>query len=124
MNRRELGQRGEDLACRVLKKKGYRIIDRNVRLPGGELDVIARFKKTLVFVEVKTRTSTAFGAPQEAVDRRKQERLTRLAWTWLKQEGLEDSPARFDVVSILVNQDGDRARVEVFENAFEARGQS
>ena len=50
--------------------------------------------------------------------------MTRLAWTWLKREGLEDSPARFDVVSVLVNPDGDRARVEIFENAFEARGQS
>ena len=117
MNR--LGRKGEDLAVDHLEGLGYTILERNVRLSQGELDAVARDKETIVFVEVKARSGEGYGAPQEAVDRAKQSRLTRLAREWLQLHGQEDAPARFDVVSVLVDRSG-RPGIRVFKNAFEA----
>ncbi len=115
-----LGREGEDLAFKALKKEGYKIIDRNVTSPAGEIDLIAREGGAIVFVEVKTRSSARFGSPQAAVDLWKQRRLTRLAMEWLQRHRLTNSPARFDVVSIQLAQDG-RIKVEILKNAFEAQ---
>ncbi len=93
------GLKGEDLAVNYLKKKGYRILEKNYRTPLGEIDIIAEKKGTVVFVEVKTRTSDAFGLPEEAVTRQKQERIKKVALLYLK--GLNRvPPVRFDVLSI------------------------
>ena len=116
----QVGRMGEDIAFRILKKKGYKILGRSVTTPSGELDVVAREGRTIVFVEVKTRTSDAFGRPEEAVDLRKQRRLVRLAREWLSANRLADHEARFDVVSVWLDQAG-RRRVEIVRNAFEAR---
>jgi putative endonuclease len=115
--RRLLGDAGEDLAAAVLKKQGYKILERNYLTPLGEIDLIARQGKTLVFIEVKTRRGQGFGAPQEAVSPAKQARLRRLADYYLKQQRLgEDVPVRFDVVGITLVRD--LPRVEIIQSAF------
>jgi len=119
VNRPSLGRLGEKIALKALRQKGYKILGQNVRLPRGEIDVVAKDGRWIVFVEVKTRSQTHFGSPAEAVDPVKQRRLTRLAREWLQSQDLADQPARFDVVSILMDPAG-KPRVEVFENAFEA----
>jgi putative endonuclease len=115
-NRRSLGDKGEDLAVATLKKRGYKVLERNYRTPLGEIDLIARHQKVLVFIEVKTRTSARFGAGQEAVHYGKQARYRRLADYYLKQKRLGEIAVRFDVVGILW-QDG-KPQVEVIERAF------
>lgn len=82
---KSLGSKGEDLAVRFLKRKGYRIIERNYKTPIGEIDIIAQDGGTLVFIEVKTRTSASFGYPFEAVDRKKRQKLKNLALLYLKK---------------------------------------
>ena len=117
-----LGNEGERLAARYLKRQGYRILARRYRTALGEIDLIARDGACIVIVEVKTRRSDAAGQPHEAVDTYKQAQLTRLALAFLKQHGLLEHAARFDVVSI-VWQDA-RAEPEIvhFRNAFEPPG--
>lgn len=117
-----LGQRGERAAARYLKRKGYKIVARGDRLRPGELDIVAVDGRTVVFVEVKTRSSDRWGSPAEAVDLQKQRRLTRLAVTYLKRHGLLEYPARFDVVAIIWPEDRWRPLIEHFKNAFEAVG--
>jgi putative endonuclease len=118
LNRRQKGSLGEDLAVEFLKQHGFQIQARNVRCPLGEIDLVARDGKTLVFVEVKSRFAAGYGAPQELVSRTKQRRLTRLARWYLKQHRMENQPARFDVVAISWHD----ARPEItwIPNAFEA----
>ena len=118
-----LGRRGEDAAARFLKRLGYKILDRGRRLAAGELDLVALDGRTIVFVEVKTRTSADAGHPAEAVDEVKQRKLTRLAVTFLKRHGLLEFPARFDVVAITWPDKGGRPVIEHFKNAFDAVGQ-
>ena len=114
--RKFLGRSGEDRAAKYLAAEGYTILERNVTAPQGELDLIALDGGTLVFVEVKTRTSEAYGAPELAVDRRKQERMVKAALGYLKRKKLHQMPCRFDVVAIS-GADGDM--VELIRNAFE-----
>lgn len=97
--KRDLGTKGEELAVKYLKGKGFKIIEKNFRAPFGEIDIIAEDRDTLVFIEVKTRTDDSFGLPFEAVDARKRERMRRIALLYLKNLGKE-RPARFDVISI------------------------
>ncbi len=120
--RKLLGDRGERAAVRFLKQLGYRIIAKQYRNSYGEVDIIAQDGKVVVFVEVKTRTSTNDGQPFEAVDVRKQEKITRVALAWLKQYGRLEQPARFDVVSILWPDDKGEPQIQHFRNAFEATG--
>jgi len=119
---RTLGQRGEAAAARYLKRLGYKIVGRGTHIRRGEIDIIAIDGRTIVFVEVKTRDSSAAGEPHEAVDRDKQDRLTRLALVYLKRHRLLDYPARFDVVSILWPQGARRPEIQHIKNAFEAVG--
>ena len=83
----------------------------------GEMDIIAKEKDTLVFIEVKTRTSTEFGPPQLAVNFSKQRQLSKVALNYLKEKGLEDVKARFDVVAILLGQK--REEIELIKDAFD-----
>jgi len=121
--RRTLGQRGEDRAARYLRRLGYKILARGRRLAPGELDLVALNGRTIVFVEVKTRTSADVGHPADAVDAVKQRRLTRLAVTFMKRHGLLEYPARFDVIAITWPDRRGRPTIEHFKNAFEAVGQ-
>jgi putative endonuclease len=117
-----LGRRGENEAARFLKRLGYKILARGRRLAPGELDLVVLDGRTIVFVEVKTRTSKETGHPAEAVDEVKQRKLTRLAVTFMKRHGLLEFPARFDVVAITWPDGRGRPTVEHFKNAFDAVG--
>lgn len=100
-----------------MKKRGYRIIERNYVCKMGEMDIIAKEKDTLVFIEVKTRTSTEFGPPQLAVNSAKQRQLSKVALNYLKEKQFEDVKARFDVVAILLEQK--REEIELIRDAFD-----
>jgi putative endonuclease len=117
MEKKELGKKGEEVALRFLKRKGYRIIETNYVCKLGEMDLIAKEKDTLVFIEVKTRTSMMFGPPQLAVNPSKQRQLSKVALNFLKEKKLEDVKARFDVVAILLGQKGEE--IELIRNAFD-----
>ena len=101
-----LGAWGEDQAVEYLRQQGIKIIERNFRTPVGEIDIIARHKSVLLFVEVKTRRSNAFGTPQEAVGPRKQRQIIRTAQWYLQNHKNIKLQPRFDVVAILCQSDG------------------
>lgn len=112
-----LGNEGEEIAARYLKKKGYKILKRNFVAPSGEIDIVARDGGTMVFVEVKARTDNRFGLPAEAVGTRKQQKLRSVALHYL-QKLRKQPPARFDIVSVYI-RDG-REEIEHLKDAFEA----
>ena len=111
------GKEGEDIAANFLAKEGYKILERNFRCPLGEIDIVALDSGTLVFVEVKTRSSNSFGLPEEAVNHRKQHQMTKAAQFYIARKKLFNHPARFDVVAVTV-RDG-KEEVRVIRNAFE-----
>ena len=113
-----VGKEGEDIAVDFLKKSGYRIVQRNYKNKLGEVDIIARDKETLSFIEVKTRTSLAFGYPQEAITQAKQRQLNKVALSYLKQYNLLHTSARFDIVSILLDNNHSAPEVSLIKNAF------
>ena len=98
--RRGTARRGEALAALFLRLKGYRMEARNWRCPLGEIDIVARDRKTLVFVEVKARTSASAGSPEAAVNPQKQARLVQLAQVYLTQVHGPTPPCRFDVIAV------------------------
>ena len=104
--RRALGRYGERLAARYLLDRGLAVVDRNWRCSHGEIDLVARDGDCLVFCEVKTRRSQRFGAPVEAVDRRKAARLRRLAAAWLQDHDEHPARIRIDVIGILRPAEG------------------
>ena len=101
MNKRESGTLGENAAAAFLEKSGCRILARNYRRPTGEIDIIVREGKAVVFVEVKQRSSLRYGRPAEAVNRAKQMHILRTAMLYLAENGLEEVPVRFDIVEVL-----------------------
>lgn len=115
--RQILGQQGERIAERYLKKKGYRLVERNYRCPAGELDLIVLDRRVIVFIEVKTRTDERFGTPLESVHRLKQQRMIKAALFFLSQRRLHDRESRFDVVGVSFS--GREPVVEHIQNAFE-----
>ncbi len=116
---RLLGDRGEREAARYLRRKGMRILARGVRSPVGEIDLVARDRDTLVFVEVKTRRR---GVPAEAVTPEKQRRISLTALHFLRKHFAMEVRARFDIVAIVWPDDRSSPTVEHEENAFEAVG--
>jgi putative endonuclease len=112
-----LGAWGEDYAAGYLRKQGMKILHRNLRTPVGEIDIVARHRKLLVFVEVKTRQSQRFGHPQEAVGARKQRQIIRTAQWYLSEHPAGKLQPRFDVVAVLKTDD--QIQVEHITNAFE-----
>ena len=119
---RSLGERGERAAERYLRRKGYKIVARRERGRLGELDLVAVDGRTVVFIEVKTRTSHSAGHPAEAVGPDKQQRLTRLALGYLKRHGLLEHKARFDVVAVTWPDSAKQPHIDHIPNAFEAVG--
>jgi putative endonuclease len=100
-NKRKFGKLGEEIAAKYLAKNGFRVLDMNYRVGRiGELDIIAAEKEYICFIEVKTRTSSFFGAPCESVNRIKQENIRKLAWAYLKHHSLTEKNIRFDIVEI------------------------
>ena len=119
MERRNLGLLGEKLAAQFLKKKKYRIKETNFRCPGGEIDIVAEKDDFLVFVEVRTKTGTSFGTPEESVTRTKKARLTSSALSYIATR--ENLPAswRFDFVAVELDAQGKPKRIEVIENVID-----
>jgi putative endonuclease len=112
LSKRALGAYGEMLAARWYEARGYTVVARNWRCRDGEIDLIVRRGRSVVFCEVKTRSTDAFGAPVEAVGWRKQRKIRSLAAIWIDETGARPASIRFDVASVL------RRQVEVFEAAF------
>jgi len=112
-----LGSWGEDQAVSFLCHQGMKIVERNFRTPVGEIDIIARDRKNLVFIEVKTRRGLAFGTPQEAVGLRKQRQIIRTAQWYLQSNRKVNLQPRFDVVAILCQSDG-TAQITHLPDAF------
>ncbi|MGE0704148.1 MAG: YraN family protein [Vicinamibacterales bacterium] len=114
--RMALGKAGEDLACHELERRGYAVLARRYRNRTGELDIVARDGPTIVFVEVKARAGSEFGAAEEAVTALKRRRIINVALDYLARHRLFGRPCRFDVVSVRGGSDG--PSVEVITNAF------
>lgn len=119
MERGEIGALGEELAAAWLRKNGRKVLYRNFRAPhGGEVDIVCRHKDVLAFVEVKTRTSEAFGRPADAVNADKQRLIQRGAQEWLRLLGRPKIKFRFDIAEVLLTE-GELPKVGVIENAFQ-----
>jgi putative endonuclease len=111
----DLGRRGEELAAGYLTSRGYRIVDRNWRCPQGEIDLVARHGRHTAFIEVKTRSSVAYGHPFEAITPAKLGRLFRLARLWCRAHPGRHGELRVDVVAIVAPPNGEPV-VELFED--------
>jgi putative endonuclease len=116
--RQSLGKIGENLACDELARRGYEILERRYRTRYGEIDIVARSGRSLVFVEVKAREGREFGGGEAAVTVCKQQRIVRMAIDFLARRRLQDQPCRFDVVTI--DFEGGRPKIEVYPHAFTA----
>ena len=116
MSNTQTGNYGETLAVEFLKKQGYRILERNFRIRGGEIDIVAKDKNNLVFVEVKTRWSHEFGLPAESVTPWKIRFLIRAAQFYLAKTKGFDNPYRIDVVSVDFAEDQDNPKIELIRN--------
>lgn len=114
------GAEGEEIATAFLLKQGYRILERNYRTVLGEIDIVAQDGKMLVFVEVKARSGARFGAPQFAVDLRKQAKMSRVALAYLSQKKIGTSQCRFDVIGIVRDSNG-ATSIEHLKDAFEGQ---
>jgi putative endonuclease len=114
-----VGRRGENIALHFLKRKGYKILGTNVRTPLGEIDLVAKHRDIIVFVEVKTRSTSSFGPPYLAITWEKKRKLIQNALCYLKKRRLIYSDWRIDVVSININYEGETENIELIENAVE-----
>lgn len=113
---RSLGQQGEEIAAKFLTKNGYQVVTRNYRWARGEIDIVARKRNMLVFVEVKTARARTFGAPETWVDERKQQQIGQVALRYLQEKEIDEMDCRFDVVAVTFYDN--QWRVRHIENAF------
>jgi len=117
MKRRNTGILGEKLAGDFLKKRGYKVLDTNYRCPRGEIDIIAKHKDFLVFIEVRSKTSLEFGTPEESITPTKKERLRNTAFHYRQTHSDLPEQWRIDVVAIELTPEGKTTRIELIENA-------
>ncbi len=117
MSRRDTGILGEQLARDFLKKRGHRILEMNYRCPEGEIDIITRHKDCLVFVEVRTKTGSGFGSPEESITPAKQARMRTTAARYLQTHNNLPSQWRIDVVAVELGHNYQPSRIELIENA-------
>ena len=117
MKRNDTGKRGEELARQFLEKRGFRIVETNYRCPEGEIDIIARHKGFLVFVEVRTKTSYEFGSPEESITRIKKKRMITTARHYLQAHDRQPPQWRIDFVAVELDKKGVPSRIELIENA-------
>jgi len=111
------GKKGETIAAAFLKKNGYRILETNYRCAFGEIDIVARDKDELVFVEVKTRSSIELGYPEQAVGIHKQKKMSQVALWYLEEKKLTNTGSRFDVVAI--TKSDSQEEIKLIKNAFD-----
>jgi len=119
MRRRQIGEWGEAVALRHLESKGYCIRARNWRTPEGEVDIVAQDGDTIVFVEVKARTTRDFGWPEESITVAKRRRLQRAAWAYLQAHEILDAMWRIDVIAIDRSSSGAVERLEHYVSAVD-----
>lgn len=119
MTRTELGTRGEEAAAAFLERSGMTVLERNWKCRAGEADIVAIDGTTLVFVEVKTRTTDSKGTPEDAVSPAKQQRYSKIARTYIDKAGINEPSVRFDVVAIRPIAE-DRALLRHHRDAFSA----
>ena len=112
-----IGQSGEETAVKILKKNGYKIIERNYRTKQGEIDIIAQDGEYTCFVEVKFRKNDDFGDPGDFIDERKQQKIIKTAQYYAVKKGIYDTPMRFDAVLITAGK-GKKVNAEVIKDAF------
>jgi putative endonuclease len=117
LDRKRLGERGEDAAAAFLERVGISVVERNWRCPAGEIDIVALDGEEIVLVEVKTRRTVAKGTPEEAVTPAKRRRYARLAAAYVQAAGISDVSVRFDVITLLVLAE-DRALLRHHRAAF------
>lgn len=115
-DKKSIGTLGEQLAEQFLRRKGYAISEKNFHTRFGEIDIIARRNSTLIFIEVKTRTSTFFGLPEESITPYKQERWKKSVWVYCQTKNLHGIQLRFDVIAILLNTQTRKASLRHFKN--------
>ena len=118
-SRKHLGAFGEQVATEYLKKRGYEILQLNYRCSVGEIDIVARDGDSLVFVEVRTRSSRQFGTPEESVTPAKQAKLIELAESYLQEHQISNQTWRIDVVAVEVDRRNKISRIELIENAVD-----
>ena len=111
----ETGQQGEQAAADFLEQKGYQILHKNWRYKRAEIDIVAKDRRTLIFVEVKTRTDYTFGRPENAVDGKKQRLMTQAAIAYMSESG-HDGAIRFDILSLILR--GGEFFIDHYEDAF------
>ena len=119
MDRRTLGDWGEERALRYLSDQGYQLLTRNWRTREGEIDLVMKQDLTIVFIEVKTRKTDRFGSPEESITRGKQKRLRKTCLAYLQENEYEDRDWRIDVVAIEASRVGEITRLDHYENAVE-----
>jgi putative endonuclease len=117
MNRKDTGNLGEKIAANYLKKRGYHILETNYRCRKGEIDIVARKKDVVIFVEVRTKSNFDFGVPEESVTRDKKEKLIASAFSYLAERQKEDVDWRIDFVAVELDASGKARRTELIENA-------
>lgn len=122
VNNKELGNLGESIACEYLIEQGYHIIQRNYSCKVGELDIIASERDTLVFAEVKTRSSDKFGLPSEAVSYSKQKKIAKTALSYIAYKKLFQYMCRFDVIEVTVDEAQGTHEVNLIKDAFQYSG--
>ena len=118
-SRKHLGAFGEQVATEYLKNRGYEILQLNYRCSVGEIDIVARDGDSLVFVEVRTRSSRQFGTPEESVTPAKQAKLIELAESYLQEHQISNQTWRIDVVAVEVDRHNKISRIELIENAVD-----
>lgn len=118
-HQKRLGEWGEAEARRYLETMGYFFVDRNYRALEGEIDLVMRDGDIVVFVEVKTRISNTFGAPEESVSKVKRQRLQRAAWAFLQEHEILDAPWRIDVIAIEASTNRTIQRLDHYPGAFD-----
>ena len=117
MKRRDVGALGEKLAKDFLEQRGYQIWQTNYRCPEGEIDIVARHKDSLVFIEVRTKKSLEFGTPEESITPAKMEKLRAVAAHYLQNHDNLPPSWRIDVVAVELDRRGKISRIELIENA-------
>jgi putative endonuclease len=122
-HRQAVGRRGEAAARAFLERRGVRILVENFACAAGEIDLIGREGDTLIFFEVKTRTSAAFGPPHLAVHRQKQHQIVRAAQWYLAEQRTPEVACRFDVLAVTFPEDGGAPHIEWVRDAFPAEGE-
>ncbi len=113
---KKVGAIGEDAATAWLRKKGYRILERNFHTRWGEIDIIAKFNDKTIFVEVKTKTGEQYGEPWEMINRQKYQQVKNMAQVYLTKNGLGEVACRIDVVGVWLNLEHEVEKIEHWED--------